>query len=98
MNSNRGFKSRADQMPKFKTFDTDVISLIKAQKLALLYRINTSGDPRQASEERDLLKRVNNYLAQSDGCTLAEWCDTMERPKAKCGCPDCGSSILHYQE
>ncbi|GJH00231.1 hypothetical protein [Paraburkholderia terrae] len=23
-----------------------------------------------------------------------EWCDTMERPKAQCGCPDCGSSLI----
>lgn len=23
-----------------------------------------------------------------------DWCDTMERPKSQCGCPDCGSSLI----
>lgn len=23
-----------------------------------------------------------------------DWCSTMERPKAQCGCPDCGSSLV----
>jgi len=27
-----------------------------------------------------------------------DWCATMARPKSKCGCPDCGSSIAQYQE
>ncbi|MBR8114457.1 hypothetical protein KDX10_32970 [Burkholderia cenocepacia] len=23
-----------------------------------------------------------------------DWCETMERPKSRCGCPDCGSSLI----
>lgn len=26
--------------------------------------------------------------------SLDEWCETMNRPKSKCGCPDCGSSLI----
>lgn len=24
------------------------------------------------------------------------WCETMDRPAASCGCPDCGSSLIDY--
>jgi len=28
----------------------------------------------------------------------APWCDTMQRPKKECGCPDCGSSLIDFKE
>lgn len=27
-------------------------------------------------------------------CAQAPWCETMDRPKFTCGCPDCGSSLV----
>lgn len=44
---------------------------------------------------QDCREQMDHYL-----CGLPEpsapkdWCTTMARPKSKCGCPDCGSSIV----
>lgn len=35
-----------------------------------------------------VMRHKNPQLPKQD------WCSTMERPKAQCGCPDCGSSLI----
>lgn len=27
-----------------------------------------------------------------------DWCETMDRPKSQCGCPDCGSSLIELPD
>ncbi|QRE00648.1 hypothetical protein [Pseudomonas phage Itty13] len=32
------------------------------------------------------------------GFPAGRWCETMDRPAARCGCPDCGSSLVQQVE
>lgn len=52
---------------------------------------------------RDEMQRYARAAVLADREKLAQasaseerpnWCDTMERPKERCGCPDCGSSLI----
>jgi len=36
--------------------------------------------------------------ASAEPSAPKDWCSTMERPKSKCGCPDCGSSLVQIGE
>ena len=74
------------------------VQLFKACKLAITRKINVTTNNPDVENDRELLKRLNLWLATADGVKPEEWCDTMERPKLKCGCPDCGSCIVQYQE
>ncbi|ULR75100.1 hypothetical protein JC1_28 [Burkholderia phage JC1] len=45
---------------------------------------------RQQREFEEQKAALARELAKARG----EWCDTMDRPKAECGCPDCGPSLI----
>lgn len=42
------------------------------------------------------LDRIDAEYAQAQ--KAAEQCETMQRPKSECGCPDCGSSLIDCPE
>lgn len=43
------------------------------------------------------LQRIVDAKASKQPAAPANWCKTMERPKSKCGCPDCGSSLVQVE-
>lgn len=49
-------------------------------------------------EKADLEQQQRDLAAQQAAAAPAPtpdgWCETMERPKASCGCPDCGPSLI----
>ncbi|MBU9624812.1 hypothetical protein [Burkholderia multivorans] len=59
----------------------------EAQAKLAAQREELERQQREFEEQKAALARE---LAKARG----EWCDTMDRPKAECGCPDCGPSLI----
>ncbi|WP_198368416.1 hypothetical protein [Burkholderia ubonensis] len=50
--------------------------------------------PRLAARSSSLNVVDIDARQSSRGDSAAGWCETMERPKARCGCPDCGPALI----
>lgn len=44
------------------------------------------------------LPDLRGMFGTPDGIVEEPLCETMDRPKSRCGCPDCGSSLIQYNE
>ena len=66
------------------------LSSLLAEALAMIEVVTTTRyDPAKVA---DLNRRANAALQAVAGNVLM--CETMQRPKSQCGCPDCGSSLI----
>ena len=68
----------------------------KLRKLLTTLRISLNLDETEyglsKQEKRTLAEEINAALGQN----TEPMCETMRRPKAGCGCPDCGSSLIDW--
>lgn len=70
------------------------ISSLLAEALALIEEVTTTRyDPEKVA---DLNRRGYAALEAVSASSSEPMCKTMQRPKAQCGCPDCGTSLIDW--
>lgn len=70
------------------------LSSLLAEALALIEEVTTTRyDPEKVA---DLNRRGYAALEAVAASSSEPMCDTMQRPKSQCGCPDCGSSLIDW--
>lgn len=68
------------------------ISSLLAEALAMIEAVTTTSyDPEKVAD----LNRRGYAALQAAACSVPV-CETMQRPKCECGCPDCGSSLIGW--
>jgi hypothetical protein len=68
------------------------ISSLLAEALAMIEAVTTTSfDPEKVAD----LNRRGYAALQAAACSVPV-CETMQRPKCECGCPDCGSSLIDW--